>query len=137
MKRILKNVLAIIMGWLGGSIVNIGLIELGHKVFPIAGVDLNDMDSLAALMPRLDPAYFIFPFLAHALGTLVGALIAGRIATTHKMKFSLAIGGLFLLGGIMVNFMLPGPSWFALADILIAYIPMAWIGGKLAEKLTQ
>ena len=53
------------------------------------------------------------------------------------MKFSLAIGGLFLLGGIMVNFMLPGPSWFALADILIAYIPMAWIGGKLAEKLTQ
>ena len=137
MNRILKNVLAIIMGWLGGSIVNIGLIELGHKVFPIAGVDLNDMDSLAALMPTLDPAYFIFPFLAHALGTLVGALIAGRIATTHKMKFSLAIGGLFLLGGIMVNFMLPGPSWFALADILIAYIPMAWIGGKLAEKLTQ
>ena len=137
MNRILKNVLAVIMGWLGGSLVNIGLIELGHKVFPIAGVDLNDMDSLAALMPRLDPAYFIFPFLAHALGTLVGALIAGRIATTHKMKFSLAIGGLFLLGGIMVNFMLPGPSWFALADILIAYIPMAWIGGKLAEKLTQ
>jgi|TARA_B110000037_G_scaffold150041_1_gene169262 hypothetical protein len=137
MNRILKNVLAIIMGWLGGSIVNIGLIELGHKVFPIAGVDLNDMDSLAALMPTLDPTYFIFPFLAHALGTLVGALIAGRIATTHKMKFSLAIGGLFLLGGIMVSFMLPGPAWFAAADILIAYIPMAWIGGKLAEKLTQ
>ena len=81
--------------------------------------------------------YFIFPFLAHALGTIVGALIAGRIATTHKMKFSLAIGGLFLLGGIMVNFMLPGPSWFAVVDILIAYIPMAWIGGKLAKKLTQ
>jgi hypothetical protein len=137
MNPILKNILAVIMGWLGGSIVNIVLIELGHKVFPISGVDFNDMDSLATLMSTLDPAYFIFPFLAHALGTLVGALIAGRIATTHKMKFSLAIGGLFLLGGIMVNFMLPGPSWFALADILIAYIPMAWIGGKLAEKLTQ
>ncbi len=81
--------------------------------------------------------FTVLLFLAHALGTIVGALIAGRIATTHKMKFSLAIGGLFLLGGIMVNFMLPGPSWFALADILIAYIPMAWIGGKLAEKLTQ
>ena len=137
MNPILKNILAVIMGWLGGSIVNIGLVELGHKVFPIAGVDFNDMDSLSTLMPTLDSTYFIFPFLAHALGTLVGASIAGRIATTHKMKFSLAIGGLFLLGGIMVNFMLPGPSWFALADILIAYIPMAWIGGKLAEKLTQ
>jgi hypothetical protein len=137
MNPILKNILAVIMGWLGGSIVNIGLVELGHKVFPIAGVDFNDMDSLSTLMPTLDSTYFIFPFLAHALGTLVGASIAGRIATTHKMKFSLAIGGLFLLGGIMVNFMLPGPSWFAVVDILIAYIPMAWIGGKLAKKLTQ
>ena len=122
------------MGWLGGSIVNMGLIELGHKVFPIAGFDLNDMNSLASLMPTLDPMYFIFPFLAHALGTLVGALLAGRIATTHKMKFSMAIGGLFLVGGIMINFMLPGPTWFAVVDVLIAYIPMAWIGGKLAQK---
>jgi len=137
MNPILKNVLAVIAGWLGGSVVNMGFIKLGHKFFPIAGVDLNDMDSLAAIIPTLDPAYFIFPFLAHALGTLVGALIAGRIATTHKMKFSIAIGGLFLLGGIMVNFILPGPTWFAVTDILIAYIPMAWIGGKLAEKLTQ
>ena len=134
MNRIFKNVLAVIIGWLGGSIVNIGLVELGHKVFPIAGFDLNDMNSLASLMPTLDPMYFIFPFLAHALGTLVGALLAGRIATTHKMKFSMAIGGLFLVGGIMINFMLPGPTWFAVVDVLIAYIPMAWIGGKLAQK---
>lgn len=134
MNRIFKNVLAVIIGWLGGSIVNMGLIELGHKVFPIAGFDLNDMNSLASLMPTLDPMYFIFPFLAHALCTLVGALLAGRIATTHKMKFSMAIGGLFLVGGIMINFMLPGPTWFAVVDVLIAYIPMAWIGGKLAQK---
>ena len=134
MNRIFKNVLAVIIGWLGGSIVNMGLIELGHEVFPIAGFDLNDMNSLASLMPTLNPMYFIFPFLAHALGTLVGALLAGRIATTHKMKFSMAIGGLFLVGGIMINFMLPGPTWFAVVDILIAYIPMAWIGGKLAQK---
>ena len=136
MYQILKNVLAVIMGWLGGSLVNIVLIELGHKVFPIAGVDLNDMDSFAALMPKLDPMYFVFPFLAHALGTIVGALLAGRIATTHKMKFSMAIGGLFLVGGMMINFMLPGPTWFAVVDILLAYIPMAWIGGKLAQKYT-
>ena len=60
MNPILKNILAIIMGWLGGSIVNIGLVELGHKVFPIAGVDFNDMDSLSTLMPTLDSTYFIF-----------------------------------------------------------------------------
>ena len=51
------------------------------------------------------------------------------------MKISLSIGVLFLVGGIIVNFILPGPTWFAVLDILIAYIPMAWIGGKLAEKI--
>ena len=110
-----------------------GLILTGHKLLPIAG----DMDALAAVMPTLEFKYFIFPFLAHALGTLVGATIAGLIAANHKMKFSLAIGVLFLIGGIMVNYMLPGPTWFAVLDIVIAYIPMAWIGGKIAMRLSR
>lgn len=136
MNPILRNVLAVITGWLGGSMVNMGLIQLGHKLFPIEGVDPSDMDALAAIMPTLDFEYFIFPFLAHALGTLVGAAIAGLIAANHKMKFSLGIGGLFLLGGIMVNYMLPGPLWFAAADIILAYIPMAWISGKIATNMS-
>lgn len=134
MNPIIKNILAVIAGWLGGSVINMGLIQTGHKLIPIEGIDPNDMSALAAIMPTLEFKYFIFPFLAHALGTLVGATIAGLIAANHKMKFSLGIGGLFLLGGIMVNYMLPGPTWFAATDILIAYIPMAWFGGKIAQK---
>ena len=136
MNPIIKNVLAVIAGWLGGSVINMGLVQLGHKVFPMVGVDFNNMEELASIMPTLDAKYFIFPFLAHALGTLGGAFMAARIATNHKMKFAMAIGGLFLLGGIMVNFMLSGPTWFTVVDIIFAYIPMAWIGGKLAEKHT-
>lgn len=135
MKPTLKNILAIIIGWVGGSAVNLGLVQIGHMVFPIEGVDLNDMDALAEAMPTMDYEFFIFPFLAHALGTLVGAIIAGVIAATHKMKFALGIGVLFLLGGIMVNYMLPGPTWFAFVDIIVAYIPMAYIGGKIALRL--
>lgn len=137
MNSILKNILAVIAGWLGGSIINMALIQIGHKLIPIEGIDPNDMNALAAVMPTLGFEHFIFPFLAHALGTLAGATIAGLIAVSHKMKFSLGIGGLFLLGGIMVNYMLPGPTWFAVADIVIAYIPMAWIGGKIAMKISE
>ena len=137
MKPIVKNILAVIIGWLGGSAVNIGLVQIGHLLFPIEGVDLDDMNALAEVLPTLGYEYFIFPFLAHALGTLVGATIAGMIAATHKMKFALGIGGLFLLGGIMVNYMLPGPTWFAIVDILAAYIPTAWLGGKIALKLSK
>ena len=137
MNSIIKNVLAVIVGWFGGSIVNMGLIQTGHQIFPIKGVDINDMDALAAIMPTLDSEYFIFPFLAHALGTLLGAAIAGWIAANHKMKFSLSIGVLFLIGGIFINYLLPGPLWFAFADILIAYIPMAWLGGKIALRFQK
>ena len=137
MNPILKNVLAVIAGWLGGSIINMMLVKVGHALIPIEGIDPNSMTELAAVMPTLEFKYFIFPFLAHALGTFTGAIIAGLIAVNHKMKFSLGIGVLFLLGGIMVNYMLPGPTWFAATDILFAYIPMAWLGGKIALKYSK
>ncbi|TMM55973.1 hypothetical protein FEE95_15130 [Maribacter algarum] len=135
MNPILRNVLAVILGWFGGSLINMGLVRIGSSVMPIPGVDTNDLNALAEAMPTLDFKYFIFPFLAHALGTLVGAALAYRIAANHKMKFAWAIGGLFLLGGIAVNYMLPGPTWFAIADIVLAYLPMAWLGRKIAGKL--
>ena len=137
MNPIIRNILAVIFGWLGGSAVNMGLIKIGHKLLPIAGIDPNDMDAIAEVMPTLEFKYFIFPFLAHALGTLSGATIAGLMAASHKMKFSLGIGGLFLLGGIVVNYMIPGPTWFAVVDIVVAYIPMAWLGGKLAGNISR
>ena len=131
-----KNIIAIVCGWFIGSLVNMGLIEAGHTLIPIEGLDPNDMKALAKVMPTLSAKFFIFPFLAHALGTLVGAIVAGSIAASHKMKFSLAIGVLFLLGGIVVSFMLPAPIWFIACDIIIAYIPMAFIGGKIVKKIS-
>ena len=132
MNPVIRNILALVAGWVVGSVINMGLIQTGHTLMPIEGVDPSDMEALAAAMPTLDFKYFIFPFLAHALGTFSGAIVAGLLAASHKMKFSLGIGVLFLAGGIMVNYMLPGPIWFAVADIVLAYIPMAWIGGKIA-----
>jgi hypothetical protein len=137
MNPILRNILAVLFGWLSGSILNMGLIRTGHLVFPIKDLDPDDMDALAQVMPTLDVKYFIFPFLAHALGTLLGATIAGWIASSQKMKFSIGIGLLFLLGGIWVNYVIPGPVWFTIADIAIAYLPMAWLGGKMAQKLSK
>jgi len=136
-KPLVKNILAVILGWLGGSIINMGLIKIGHVLIPIEGVDPNDMNAMAEALPTLGFKYFIFPFLAHAVGTLIGAIIAGLMATKQKIRFSLGIGILFLIGGIIVNYMLPGPTWFAVADIVLAYIPMAWIGGKIAVVMIK
>lgn len=136
MNPVIKNILAVVAGWIAGSIVNMGLIKVGSAVMPLEGVDPSDMAALAEAMPTADFKYFIFPFLAHALGTLAGAFVAGLIAASHKMKFAIGIGVLFLLGGITVNIMIPGPLWFVATDILLAYIPMGVLGGKLALKFS-
>lgn len=135
MNPILRNILAVVAGWVVGSIVNMGLIMVGGSVVPPPeGVDVMDMESLKANMHLFEARHFILPFLAHALGTLVGAFVAAKIAVSHKMKFALGISAFFLLGGVANVFMIPGPTWFATLDILGAYIPMGWLGGKLGER---
>jgi len=132
MKNILLSILAIIAGWFIGGFVNMTFVNLGYKLFPMTGVNVNDFKALAEAFSTADFTHFIFPFLAHALGTLVGAFIAALIAPLHKMKFAYAIGFLFFVGGIIACFMIPAPIWFIILDLVVAYIPMAYLGGKSA-----
>lgn len=134
MNPIVKNILAVVAGVVIGSLVNMGIVQLGYGILPIEGVDPNDMDALIEVMPTLGAKHFVFPFLAHALGTLAGAGIAAYIAANNQMKFALGIGVFFLLGGITAVSMFPGPTWFAVVDLALAYIPMAWFGGKFGSK---
>lgn len=133
--NIFKGILAVIAGLLCGSIVNMGIIVLGGSVIPPpAGVDVTNMESLRASMHLFQAQHFIAPFLAHALGTLVGALIAAIIAPSRKLIFAMAIGFLFMIGGVVNIFLLNGPVWFSVLDIVAAYIPMAWLGWRLSGK---
>jgi hypothetical protein len=50
------------------------------------------------------------------------------------MKFVLVIGIFFLAGGIGNIIMLPSPLWFTFVDLAEAYLPMAWMGGKLVKS---
>ena len=100
------------------------------------GFDGSTMEGMKETLHLLKAQHFIFPFLAHALGTLVGAFIAAKMAATHKMKLALGIGILFLIAGIINVIMLPHPVWFAALDLVVSYLPMGWLGGKLALKGT-
>lgn len=136
MNPILKNILAVVVGVIVGSAVNMGLITLGPLLIPPPeGTDTTTMEGLLAAMPLMQPEHFIFPFLAHALGTLIGAYLAFRIAATRQTQLAMTIGFFFLIGGIMNIQMLPGsPLWFNVLDLVLAYLPMAWLGVKLAKK---
>ena len=133
MSPILKNTLAVIAGLVIGSFVNMAIIIVGPMVIPLPdGVDMSDMDKFAENLKLFKPANFIAPWLAHALGTLVGATIAAKIAASHKMKFAIGLSVFFLMGGIMMVSMFGGPMWFAALDLIGAYLPMGLLGGMLS-----
>ena len=50
---------------------------------------------------------------------------------------SIIIGVLFLFGGIYMVFLLSGPVWFIISDLLLAYIPMAWFGFKISLMIVK
>lgn len=133
MNPILRNILAVLAGCVVGFIVNMGLIMLSPMVIaPPAGVDPSNMESISANMHLYEIKHFIMPFLAHALGTLAGAFTAAKLGVSNKMILAFVIGGFFIVGGIMAVRMLPAPMWFNILDLVMAYFPMAWLGGILA-----
>ena len=133
MKTIARNTLAVVLGWVVGSIVNMTIITLGPHVIPLPeGADVSTMEGIRESMKLFGPVNFIVPFVAHALGTLVGAWVAAKLAVSHHVKLALGVGVLFLLGGIAAASMMGGPVWFIACDILLASIPMGYLGGVLA-----
>ncbi len=48
------------------------------------------------------------------------------------MNLAIGIGCCFLLGGIVMVLYCSGPLWFIASDLLLAYLPIAILGGRLA-----
>jgi hypothetical protein len=136
MPNLLRNVVAILAGIAIGGGVNMALITLSPSLIPPpAGVDVNSAESLSKAMHLFEPRHFIMPFLAHAIGTLAGALAAYLIAASYKAQIAYVIGAVFLCGGVAASFMIPAPTWFIALDLLAAYLPMAWLGIQIGARM--
>jgi hypothetical protein len=132
----LKNIGAFIAGVVFGSVVNMALITVGPSIIPPpAGVDMNSAESLAAGIHLFEPRHFVFPFLAHALGTYLGALLGFLLSPTRGELMAWLIGALSLAGGIAASMLIPAPAAFIAIDLLFAYLPMAWFAIRTGSSL--
>ena len=127
MKQVLKNIAIVILGIIIGMIINIGLIILGGIIFPPS----ESFEPMNAI--NWDYKYFIFPFLAHSIGTLSGAFIVSKLSKRFSIILPLIVGFYFLSGGIYMIKILPAPTWFILLDVILGYIPMALLGWKISK----
>jgi hypothetical protein len=138
----MKNILLSLITFFGavfvGGCVNMGIITFGGQLIPApSGVNPADVNSISENMHLYGPIHFLSPFLAHAVGTLMGAYLVARFAPVYKFVLALFVGGLFLLGGIMMVMMLPSPMWFNILDLGLAYIPMGYLGWWLNQPKTE
>jgi hypothetical protein len=133
-----KLILAALVGIIAGSLVNMGLVTLGPSLIPLPeGVDPADMESFKASAHLLSPRHFVFPFLAHALGTFAGALVAYVATPRNREAMAWGVGLFFLCGGIAASFMIPAPKTFIAVDLIFAYLPMAWLAIRLGGKIRR
>lgn len=132
MNPIVRNTLAVLAGIVVGSIVNMSIVLLSGSIIPLPeGADNSTMESLKSTMHLFEAKHYLFPFLAHAIGTFFGAMTTALLAFNHKKKLALLIGAFFLFGGIVSVCSLPSPVWFTIVDLVFAYIPMAYLALKL------
>jgi hypothetical protein len=127
MFKILKNIGIVFFGIIIGMIINMGLIYLGSVTF----IPPHNFEPMNAMNWGLE--YFIFPFLAHSMGTLSGAFAVSKLSKNISIVMPLIVGLYFLTGGIYMVTILPAPKWFILLDLLFSYIPMAILGWKISK----
>ena len=131
-----RNLLACLAGFVAGSVVNMGIVVLGSSLVPPPeGVDVNDAESIARSIHLFGPKHFVVPFLAHALGTLLGSLVAFRLAASRRAALACVVGALFFAGGVALSFQIPAPAWFIAGDLVFAYFPMAYVAMSLGRRL--
>lgn len=132
----IRGIAAVLLGVVVGGAVNMTIVIGGGSLVPLPeGVDPTDAASIAANIDRFGPEHFLAPWLAHAANSFIGGLVAALVAIRHRMRFALGIAAFTMLGGIANAFTLPAPAWFIAADLLLAYLPMGWLAGRLALAL--
>lgn len=134
----LKNILVSVGGFILGNMVNMATLILGMKIIPAPeGVKITDPQSFIDHADKFTSMHFIFPLLAHALGTFVAAYFICKLVSDKQKVFAIGTGLVFLALGIMNLQNIPHPTWFAVVDLFLSYIPMALFGYFVAMKTSQ
>jgi hypothetical protein len=135
--RMIWSVLALLSGAVAGGLLITLLEYAGHIAFPLpVQVDWSDSAQVAAVLAARPAGALLAVWLAHALGTALGAWCAARFAPRAPLAHGLLIGLLFWIGGIANLAALPHPAWFWVLE-LPSYPVAAWIGARRAWRRRQ
>ena len=114
------------------------IVENGHYLIANPpGTDFTTTEGLKKSMHLMLPKHFVMPFVAHALGTLLSAIIVVKTMPERKQFWAYFVAAMFFVGGVMMVSMVPSPLWFTIVDLVFAYIPMSFIALKLFHRSNE
>jgi hypothetical protein len=133
----MKSVFLFIVSFVLGAAFNSLILTLGMEIIPPpSGYDMNNAEDLAKAMSVMETKHYLFPFLSHSLGTLIGVVFYTYFSKAQKLFFPLLMAGFYFAGGLYMVLILPSPLWFDFIDLILAYFPMAILGFKLSRRNT-
>jgi hypothetical protein len=129
-----KRILAVVLGLLAGFAVT-GLVEaLSSVLYPLPpGFDMNDMEAFRRHVEGLPIGAFLIVLVAHELGAFAGGFACARLAGVPWPVGPIVVGTLLMAAGVVNLLTIPHPAWFVVVDLL-AYLPMAILGGQLGRR---
>lgn len=120
--RILLAIAGVLVGVVAGSIAMMAVHLVSMSVYPPPeGVDPMSWDEemrekVVAWVATLPAGAWLFAWLAHQVGNLVGAAVATLISGRRSIVPAMVIGAWFTLGGVMSAIQMESPAWFYVID---------------------
>ena len=131
MHSLLRSVFAIIVAVLAAAIIAFSINVIGHYIIPPPeAIDTNDFESIKNNFHLFQWQHFIFPLLAHAVGTFVASYLISSLVAKHKMWFALALGIIFTLASLSLSWRIGHFNWIGIVEIA-QYIPISILGFKV------
>jgi len=133
----IRTILAVLGGVIAGGVVT-GLLEaLGHLALPLPeGLlpeDLTDRDALNAALARVPAANRLAVVAAWAGGALMAGWVTTVLARSNHLALAMLAGGGLLFAGLTNLIYIPSPLWMWGLGLAV-FLPMSWLGHRLAPK---
>jgi hypothetical protein len=136
MRTALRSVLAMLAAFVVASILMMIVESINGKfLYPELGKaaeGMTDREAVRQLMAGAPIGALLVVLFGWGLGTLVGAVVAAKLAPRAPARHALALGILIALAGVANNLMIPPPAWFWIAG---AAVPVAV--GMLTARLVD
>ncbi len=132
----LRDGLAVVLGMLAGTTVNMTLVLFALFLFPMAeGSDFSDTDAMADYFATIPVAGLLLILAAHLGQSFFGGLVAALLSPTRPRAMALIIGVISLIGGVMNMSQLPLPAWMWIE--VPGYLLVAWFAASWAMRMKR